>query len=302
MEKTEINKKKRKKVILLLIVILLALTFFSRSFYNYRLPVVTVTLPRQGKLAYTVEGSAEFSYSNINTIYADMDGRIKEILVKEGEEVRPGQCLMKVALNATEETYDVNADKSGIIVSIGIEKGMYVSSMQNTVLFYIADISDEWVCSMIISDEQSEDIDMESTVELHIGDRKESIEGKIQSINGYVGQNQVGYQVNIVVHSEESLLGEHVNITLKKESSAYDTLIPAAALRKDATGYYVLVLRTDDSVLGNGYKAHRMSVDLLDSDESYCAVRGLPTDEQVIISSVSEIMDGSDVFYEGDEV
>jgi hypothetical protein len=64
----------------------------------------------------------------------------------------------------------------------------------------------------------------------------------------------------------------------------------------------VLVLQQSDSVLGNGYEAKRMSVDLLDSDETYCAVRGLPTDESVIIASTGDITDGSDVYYEGDEV
>ena len=96
------------------------------------------------------------------------------------------------------------------------------------------------------------------------------------------------------------LAGERVKITIREEGELYDTLIPAAALCKDATGYYVLVMRENDSVLGEGYKAHRMSVDLLDSDEACCAVRGLPADELVIIASIGEIADGSNVFYEGD--
>lgn len=86
-------------------------------------------------------------------------------------------------------------------------------------------------------------------------------------------------------------------ITTSKDSPQYDALIPAEALRKDSVGYYVLVLHEDDSVLGDGYVAHRMSVDLLDSDETYCAVRGLPTDEIVIVSATSEITDGSKVCY-----
>lgn len=70
-------------------------------------------------------------------------------------------------------------------------------------------------------------------------------------------------------------------------------------MKKDSVGYYVLVLKKEDSVLGNGYVAHRVSVDLLNSDETYCAVRGLPTDEFVIIDSTSEIIDGSKVYYGG---
>ena len=84
------------------------------------------------------------------------------------------------------------------------------------------------------------------------------------------------------------------------ESMEYDALIPVAALRTDATGYYVLVVHKEDSVLGKGYFANRISVDLLGSDQIYCAVRGLPTDEIVIVSATSEIADGSKVNYEGE--
>lgn len=83
------------------------------------------------------------------------------------------------------------------------------------------------------------------------------------------------------------------------ELQPYDVLIPASALRKDYEGYYVLVLRENQSVLGRGYVAHRMSVELLDSDQEYCAVRGLPTDEQVILTGTDVIGDGSNVYYGG---
>ena len=295
------RKKGYKKIFLALAVVLLVLTFFSKSLYNYRLPVVEVTSPKQGNLSFTVEGTGVFDYAHIDSFYAEMDGRVREILVKEGDEVRKGQCLMRFQTNGTEETYDVVAAKSGIITSIGVEQGMYVSSMQNTVLYEIAEKSEEWTCYLIISEEQREYVDSDSTPVLYIESRNETLEGEIISIAGYVGQNQTGYKVNISVSVDDSLLyGEKVDITIKNESMAYDALISASALRKDASGYFVLVLQRDNGVLGNGYEAHRMSVDLLDSDEPYCAVRGLPLDERVIIASTGEIKDGSDVFYEGD--
>ncbi len=42
-----------------------------------------------------------------------------------------------------------------------------------------------------------------------------------------------------------------------------------------------------------------MGVTLLDSDEDYCAVRGIPSDEHVIVAATGEIGDGSNVFFEG---
>lgn len=295
------KKKRFKKIFVVLAVVLLALTFLSKSFYNYRLPVVTAALPRQGRLSFTVEGTSEFVYAYTESVYADIDGKIREILVDVGDEVKAGQTLMRVELNGTGEMYNVKADKEGIISWIGVGKGMYVSSMQNTVLYEIAEKSEEWVCCLIISEEQFGHISMESVPVLELVDRNELMEGEISSIFGYESQDLQGYKVNITVRSADApLKGERVKITIREDSELYDTLIPAAALCKDAIGYYVLVVQENDSVLGEGYKAHRMSVDLLGSDEAFCAVRGLPIDELVIIASTSEIADGSNVFYEGD--
>lgn len=301
MNKSESRKSNYIKVFVGLIVVLLVLTFLSKSFYNYRLPVVTASLPKQGKLAFSVEGKAELNYAYVDSVYADIDGRLREILVEKGEEVKNGQSLMRFELSGTGEMYDVTASKDGIITWIGVSEGMYVSSMQNTVLYELAEKSEEWACSLIIKEEQLEHINVESVPILDIVNRNQTVEGEIRSIIAYADQNLEGYKVNILIRiSDDSMIGERVNITVKEESELFDTLIPVAALGKDTTGYYVMVLRENDSVLGEGYKAHRMSVDLLDSDETYCAVSGLPTDEHVIIAATSEIKDGSDVFYEGD--
>lgn len=301
MEKEERRNKRYKKIFLVLVVLLLVLTFFSKSLYNYQLPVVTVASPKQGVLSFTVEGTGAFDYAHVDSFYAEIDGRIREILVSVGEEVKKGQCLMRFQLNGTGEMYDVVAEESGIVASIGVKKGMYVSSMQNTVLYEIAEKLEEWTCYLIISEEQLEFVDLNSSPELYIESRNETVEGKIISIAGYIGQNQTGYKVNISVSLDDATLyGEKVDITIRNESMVYEALVPAAALRKDREGYFVLILQKDNGVLGSGYEAHRMSVDLLDSDESYCAVRGLPSDELVIIASTDEIWDGSDVFYEGD--
>ncbi len=294
-------KKRFQKIFAVLAAVLLALTFLSKSFYNYRLPVVTAALPRQGRLSFTVEGTSEFVYAYTESVYADIDGKVREILVDVGDEVKTGRTLMRVELNGTGEMFDVKADKDGIISWIGVSKGIYVSSMQNTVLYEIAEKSEEWVCRLIISEEQFEHISMESVPVLELVDQNKFVKGEIRSIFSYQSQDLQGYIVNITVRrADASLAGERVKIAISEDSELYDTLIPAAALCKDAVGYYVLVVQENDSVLGEGYKAHRMSVDLLDSDEAYCAVRGLPTDELIVIASTSEIGDGSNVYYEGD--
>lgn len=152
-----------------------------------------------------------------------------------------------------------------------------------------------------MTDEQLEYVGKDSIVNLQIEEINKSFTGKIQSIVSYANQSRTGYQVEITINSSNAeIAGKKAKVAIKKESEQYDAIIPVAALRKDSVGYYVLVLKKEYSVLGNGYVAHRVSVDLLNSDETYCVVRGLPTDEAVIIASTSEITDGSKVYYEGD--
>ena len=143
-------------------------------------------------------------------------------------------------------------------------------------------------------------VDEKSMANVQIMELNENVAGTIQSVVSYAEQNKTGYQAEVSIISDNpELAGKTANVTIKKESEQYDTIIPAAALRKDSLGYYVLILKEADSVLGRGYTANRMSVDLLNSDMEYCAVRGLPADEMVITASTSAIADGSGVYYEG---
>lgn len=275
-------------------------TFFSKSLYNYRIPTVTVTSPKQGNLNLSVKGNTEIGYSDVRAVYCDVDGRVKSILIEAGEEVSAGQTVMQFEAPGTGEVIDVTAELAGIITRIGVDEGMYVSSVQNTVLYQIAEKSSEWTAYLLINEEQRELVDFDSVPVFQVEGVSGSIAGTIDAITAYADYRMSGWQIRMALGSEDgNLAGRHAEVTINKEVQPYDVLIPASALRKDVQGYYVLVLREDQSVLGRGYVAHRMSVELLDSDQEYCAVRGLPTDEQVILTATDVIGDGSSVYYGG---
>ncbi|MCM1500095.1 MAG: hypothetical protein NC124_16655 [Clostridium sp.] len=277
------------------------LTFFSKSLYNYRLPVVTVTSPIQGELDFSVEGSAELSYAECTPCYAEVVGRIEEILVGNGDKVKKGQCLMKIASVESDQVEEVRAAEDGIITSIGVEKGMYVSYMLNTVLYEEAKISGDWNAVMFISDEEAENVETGSRAAIKLPGKNMSFDGEVVDVVSYAGTDFTGKQAVIRFHAEDtSIAGEQADITIKKDGTLCDTLIPAAALQQDEKGYYVLTLQEDNGVLGAGYKAARMAVDRMDADKLYCAVQGLPEGVSVIVEATSEIFDGDHVYYEGE--
>lgn len=89
---------------------LLVLTFVSKTIYSYNLPVVTATTPLDGKLnkIETAKGIAE--WADEVEIYAQTDGYIEEILVKEGDQVRKGQALARLSL--TDQALSENREKA----------------------------------------------------------------------------------------------------------------------------------------------------------------------------------------------
>lgn len=296
------QRKNYQKIMVGFIIVTLFLTFFSKSFYNYSLPVVTVASPKQGALDFSVEGTATVNYTDVRTYYAQKDGIIHDIFIEKGDRVKKGQRVMQMILPDTDKTEDITAKEDGIITAVGVEEGMFVSYMQNIALYGAAIISEEWSVILNISDAEAENIEEGDKATVKLPNQNLSLEGKVVEVSSYQNEAFAGWQVDIrFVSKEPSIAWKRADVTIKKNSAMYGTLIPVDALRKDAKGYYVLVPQEDDSILGDGYIAQRISVDLLDSDKSYCAVEGLPEGEAVIVATTKEIAGGDHIYYEGRE-
>lgn len=302
MKREKNNGKVYRRVLIAFLVIVLLLTFFSKSIYNYRLPVVTTAVPKQGELDFQVESTGEVSYAALSSCYAEEDGIIQEIFVGVGDIVKKGQRLMQMKVPGTDKTEEIIAPEDGIIASIGTEKGKYVSYMANEALYMLAEKSGEWSVLLQLTEEEAEKVERGSKAMVNLSGGNTLLEGNVAEISAYENETFSGYQVDVRFrHEDFSIVGQKADIRIKKDNKLYDTLVPVSSLRKDTKGYYVLVLQADDSILGTGYKARRNSVDLLDSDESYCAVEGVPEDAVVIVAATKEIAAGDHVYYEAGE-
>lgn len=291
-----------QKLAVIFVFVLLFLTFFSKSFYNYSLPSVTVIEPKQGTLDFSFEGSGEISYANVCSHYAGKDGVIQDILIHEGDKIKKGNVVMKIKNPDTNRRENIRAEQTGIVTSVKVQKGMYVSYMSNSVLYETAGSSSEMSVMIKISDDEASRIQKGNKVMIRIPGLDESFEGKVTDVSSYADETSQGYYVDIRFQSNDhSILGKRAELMIQNEVVMSDALVPVSALHKDSAGYYVFVLQANDSVLSGGYKAQRYSVDLVDSDEEYCAVEGLMGEEQVILASTKEIAEGDFVYYEAGE-
>ena len=91
--------------------------------------------------------------------------------------------------------------------------------------------------------------------------------------------------------------GTSAQIEIVQKSSQYSAVIPVQALYEEQSGYYVLLLREQQGVMGKELVAERIEVQVLDKNSTNAAIQeGLLTAEQEIIRASSRsIGDGSRV-------
>ncbi|RJE88326.1 biotin/lipoyl-binding protein [Paenibacillus sp. 1011MAR3C5] len=97
LSKEQVDRKRKKwisAVLLLLIGLLLFFTLFSNTLQSVTLPKVRAEQAASGGIAYKLEGSGELQPVNQAELPNSAGWRVRQVLVKEGEEVKKGQRLV----------------------------------------------------------------------------------------------------------------------------------------------------------------------------------------------------------------
>lgn len=91
--------------------------------------------------------------------------------------------------------------------------------------------------------------------------------------------------------------GDRIDLSIPCGSGNYDAIVPRSAVKKDNdSGYYVLVVRSKSTPLGNRYYAEKVAVNLEAEDEVSSAVTGGIDRGDYVITAASKIV------YPGDQV
>ncbi len=87
--------------------------------------------------------------------------------------------------------------------------------------------------------------------------------------------------------------GQTLNLAVGDKSANYDLTVPNSAIREDNNGKFVLIVESKSSPLGNRYKATRIDVEVMASDDTTSAVKGgLSGYEFVITTSTKPVEAG----------
>lgn len=92
------------------------------------------------------------------------------------------------------------------------------------------------------------------------------------------------------------VLGSTWSFLAEKSSAGYDQRVPLEALRKDNSGYYLLLVEERQGILNTETYLRRQAVDLLAKDDTYAAINGsIGRDSQVLVSSSRNVESGDQV-------
>lgn len=114
--------RKHIKIIgICLLILIILLTFFSKTIYNYNLPVITGVLPKNGTLTKTENTTGISKWADIQEITCATAGKVDELLVKEGDKVSQGQVLVRLSFDKAQIEIDLkqsNIDKNKLSIDI----------------------------------------------------------------------------------------------------------------------------------------------------------------------------------------
>ncbi|MDR0841503.1 MAG: HlyD family secretion protein [Christensenellaceae bacterium] len=85
-----------------ILLILLMLIFFSKTIYTHRLPQITGVLPKNGALNQQEIARGTAQWADTESLYAQIGGKVEEVLVKEGDAVKEGQELLRLSYSPEE--------------------------------------------------------------------------------------------------------------------------------------------------------------------------------------------------------
>ena len=184
---------------------------------------------------------------------------------------------------------EITAPSSGIITKVCVETGQKTTD----------------TAAIVMSDEQSgllftTTTDSKNREYLSVGDNatitgvgKETSDCSIVSLE--TSEDGSSIKVSVAMQGDDFSPGESAQMTVTRKSESYDYLVPVTAVWQENNKAYVLLLETENTVLGEQYIARKAEVEILDKNSSYAAVSGnsLSTDCKIITDSDRTVGNGN---------
>ena len=189
----------------------------------------------------------------------------------------------------------VCAEADGLITKINIMTG---EKTLDTTALLMADLSKGYRFTADITKEQQKYIGTGDLVRLTSGDGKQKLEDlPVESVSADENSEEI-YHVTVQVPEDSFEIGRNVNLDFVRKSETYPVTVPLSALHLDEKQQpYVLVVEEYNSIMGTEQRARKVSVTVLEQNESYAALAegAIGSETEIIVQSDKAVDNGSRV-------
>ncbi|MCR4691734.1 MAG: efflux RND transporter periplasmic adaptor subunit [Lachnospiraceae bacterium] len=116
----------------------------------------------------------------------------------------------------------------------------------------------------------------------------DDIKASLNSIRPDLQNPNNNKELIFAITGEDVTVGQELELSVGEKGSGYDVVVPNSAIRKDASGDFVLVVNVKSSPLGNRYVLSRADVDVLASDDTNSAVSGGVYQYEYVVTNSSK--------------
>lgn len=294
-------KNKRWVIYLILLVVIIGVIFLTRTRSKPSGEITKEIRPEIGSIQSTVTSTATVQPQNRLEVKPPINGRIDEILVKEGEAVKAGQTL--AWMSSTERAALLDAAKArgpeeikywqdvykptplispidGEVIVSTNEPGQTITSAEAVVvlsdhLIVQAQVDETDIGGVRLGQEAM--ISLDAYPKIKVKGRVDHIYYESKLVN-----NVTIYQVDIVPDTVPEVFrsGMSATVTIIEKTSDRALLVPVEAVKRGPEGAYVLLSR------GIGKKPVERKVELGISDEKNVEVMsGLTEQDAIVVKS-----------------
>lgn len=184
------------------------------------------------------------------------------------------------------------APSDGLITEIAVNIGERTA---DTPAVRMADLTKGYRFTAELTKEQETYIGAGDEVTLTDSRRNQLEQLTVESVAAD-GENEGVYEISVPLPDDTLELGAAAVLDYSSPSQTYAICVPLAALHLDERNQpYVLTYDEQDSVFGKELRARKVSVNILDQNESYAALAdgSISSQDEVIVSADKAVDDGS---------
>ncbi len=246
----------------------------------------------------TLERQIITSTSELEQSIADASEKNKEqALELEKKKKEIGKAAKEITkLEQKYTSTEVLAPISGEIVSLNVTSGQ--KTQPDTSLCEIALAEQGYKMTMTVTQEQAAKLRMgvQAEVTSYIPNGK-TITATLTAIkNDTANPGSRQKILEFSVEGDGANVDETLSVAVGDKNASYDNTVPNTAIREDSDGKYILIVESQATPISTRYKAKRVAVNVLASDDTRSAISGdFQSYSYVIATSSKPINSGEQV-------